>query len=275
MRLNSQMTPEERVRFTKYVQKSVGTLAENLLNAFDEDYLQGKNQEDVIREAVRPFYDMNIRQYIENLRRVHEQVIDNTNPDEIEFAGFDTDQEKAADMVIGSFRDFISENKDEIIALRIIYDQAYADRPMVIESLNMLYDKLKAKNVTIERLWNCYAIKKPENVKKGVKAKIVDLISIIRYELGFSDNLAPFADRVNYNFMQWTLKRNAGDIHFTEEQMKWLRLIKEHIISSLSVEPRDMDYNPFDGMGGLGKFFELFGDDYEAILHEMSIDLVA
>lgn len=275
VRLNSQMTPEERVDFTKYVQKSAGTLAENLLNAFDEDYLQGKNQEDVIREAVKPFYDPNVRQYVENLRRVHEQVIDNTNPDEIEFAGFDTDQEKAADMVIGSFRDFINENKDEIIALRIIYDQAYADRPMVIESLNMLYDKLKAKNVTIERLWNCYAIKKPENVKKGVKAKIVDLISIIRYELGFSDNLAPFADRVNYNFMQWTLKRNAGDIHFTEEQMKWLRLIKEHIISSLSVEPRDMDYNPFDGMGGLGKFFELFGDDYEAILHEMSIELVA
>lgn len=275
VRLNSQMTPEERIRFTKYVQKSAGTLAENLLNAFDEDYLQGKNQEDVIREAVKPFYDPNVRQYIENLRRVHEQVIDNANLDEIEFAGFDTDQEKAADMVIGSFRDFINENKDEIIALRIIYDQAYADRPMVIESLNMLYDKLKAKNVTIERLWNCYAIKKPENVKKGVKAKIVDLISIIRYELGFSDNLAPFADRVNYNFMQWTLKRNAGDIHFTEEQMKWLRLIKEHIISSLSVEPRDMDYNPFDGMGGLGKFFELFGDDYEAILHEMSIELVA
>lgn len=275
VRLNSQMTPEERVDFTKYVQKSAGTLAENLLNAFDDDYLQGKNQEDVIREAVKPFYGPNVRQYIENLRRVHEQVIDNTNPDEIEFAGFDTDQEKAADMVIGSFRDFINENKDEIIALRIIYDQAYADRPMVIESLNMLYDKLKAKNVTIERLWNCYAIKKPENVKKGVKAKIVDLISIIRYELGFSDNLAPFADRVNYNFMQWTLKRNAGDIHFTEEQMKWLRLIKEHIISSLSVEPRDMDYNPFDGMGGLGKFFELFGDDYETILHEMSIELVA
>jgi len=43
----------------------------------------------------------------------------------------------------------------------------------------------------------------------------------------------------------------------------------------LYVEPRDMDYNPFDGLGGLGKFFELFGDDYEAILYEMSIDLVA
>jgi type I restriction enzyme R subunit len=146
---------------------------------------------------------------------------------------------------------------------------------MVIEKLNMLYDKLTAKHVTAERLWNCYAIKNPEKVKKGVKAKIVDLISIIRYELGFSENLAPFADRVNYNFMQWTLKCNAGDVHFTEEQMKWLRLIKEHIITSLSVEPRDLDYSPFDGMGGLGRFFELFGEDYETVLHQMSIELVA
>ena len=275
VRLNSQMTDEERIDFKKNVTKSAGVLAENLLNSFDEDYLQGKNRDEVIHEAVLPFYNPKVRQYIENMRRVHEQVIDNVNLDKVEFAGFDTDQEKAADRAIATFREFINENKDEIVALRIIYDQAYADRPMLIEELKALYEKLTAKNVTVERLWNCYAIKKPEKVKKGVMAKIVDLISLIRYELGFADNLAPFADRVNYNFMQWTLKCNAGNIHFTEEQMKWLRLIKDHIISSLSVESSDLDYNPFDGMGGLGRFYELFGDNYETILHQMSIELVA
>ena len=275
VRLNSQMTDVERTDFKKFVLKSAGTLAENLLNAFDEDYLQGKDPAEVVREATKPFYDSKVRQYIENMRRVHEQVIDNVNLDTVEFAGFDTDQEKAADMAIASFREFINENKDEIVALRIIYDAAYADRPMVIEQLNMLYDKLKAKNVTVERLWNCYAIKNPEKVKKGVKARIVDLISIIRYELGFADKLDPFADRVNYNFMQWTLKCNAGNIHFTEEQMKWLRLIKEHIVSSLSVEPQDLDYTPFNEMGGRGRFYDLFGEEYDKILHEMSVELVA
>ena len=275
VRLNSQMTDEERIDFKKFVLKTPGTLAENLLNAFDEDYLKDKNQDDVIREAVQPFYDPKVRQYIENMRRVHEQIIDAENPDSVEFAGFDVDQEKAADRAIATFREFINENKDEIVALRIIYDQAYADRPMLIEELKALYEKLTAKNVTVERLWNCYAIKKPEKVKKGVMAKIVDLISLIRYELGFADKLDPFADRVNYNFMQWTLKCNAGNIHFTEEQMKWLRLIKDHIISSLSVEPTDLDYNPFDGMGGQGRFFDLFGEDYATILHQMSVELVA
>ena len=106
-------------------------------------------------------------------------------------------------------------------------------------------------------------------------AQLTDLISIIRFEMGYADNLAPFADRVNYNFMQWTLRRNAGPIHFTDEQMEWLRLIKDHIAVSLSIEPEDLDLSPFDRRGGLGRFYDVFGEQYEVILQEMNIELVA
>lgn len=75
--------------------------------------------------------------------------------------------------------------------------------------------------------------------------------------------------------MRWTLKRNAGAVHFTEEQMEWLRLIKDHIAVSLSIEPEDLDLNPFDRRGGLGRFYEVFGEQYEEILAEMNIELVA
>ena len=167
------------------------------------------------------------------------------------------------------------ENRDEIISLRIIYDQKYKDRPMVITQLKGLYEKLKAKGITIERLWDCYAIKKPEKVKRGAAAQLADLISIIRFEMGYTENLAPFADRVNYNFMQWTLRRNAGAVHFTDEQMEWLRLVKDHIAVSLSIELTDLDLNPFDRKGGLGRFYEVFGTQYESILHEMNVELVA
>ena len=127
----------------------------------------------------------------------------------------------------------------------------------------------------MERLWDCYAIKKPEKVKRGTLAQITDLISIIRFEMGHEDKLSPFADRVDYNFMQWTLRRNAGAVHFTEEQMEWLRLIKDHIATSLSIELGDLDLNPFDRKGGLGRFYDVFGDSYEQLLHEMNIELVA
>lgn len=296
IRLNSQMSQKERNDFADNVGASAGNIAQHLLDAFDIDVQaqragivldsdlepteeqkvcleQAKNE--MIKTAVEPFYNPEIRNYIENVRRSHDQIIDNVNIDEVINVGYDTDVQAAADRTISSFKVFIDENKDEIIALRIIYDQRYKDRPMAIERLKALYEKLKAKGVTVERLWDCYAIKKPEKVKKGTLAKLTDLISIIRFEMGYADNLTPFADKVNYNFMQWTLRRNAGAVHFTEEQMEWLRMIKDHIASSLSIEPEDLDLSPFDHKGGLGRFYDVFGDAYESILQEMNVELVA
>lgn len=292
IRLNAQMTTGERKTAEEMVDCPVGKIAERLLNAFDEDIILTKAisdtglddpseeqlasaKKELLNEAVAPFHNPDFRNYLEITRRSHEQVIDNVNLDEVLFAGFDSQQEENADRVISSFREFIDENRDEIIALRIIYDQKYKDRPMAIDGLKALYEKLKSKGITVERLWDCYAIKKPERVKRGTMAQLSDLISIIRFEMGYTENLAPFADRVNYNFMQWTLRRNAGAVHFTDEQMEWLRLVKDHIAVSLSIETSDLDLNPFDRKGGLGRFYEVFGDQYEAILMEMNVELVA
>ncbi len=291
-RLNAQMTSSERKTFENTVGISAGKVAENLLNAFDEDVITERAQADtgaeepteeqlqaakaaLITEAVAPFHNPDNRDFIENVRRSHDQIIDNINLDFVTFAGYDAQREENADQVIATFREFIEENKDEIIALRIIYDQAYKDRPMMIDGLKAMYQKLKEKGVTVERLWDCYEIKKPEKVKRGTMARLTDLISIIRFEMGYTDNLSPFADKVNYNFMQWTFRKNTGAVHFTEEQMEWLRMIKDHIITSLSILPEDLDLTPFDRRGGLAAFYGAFGDEYENILNEMNVELVA
>ena len=146
---------------------------------------------------------------------------------------------------------------------------------MAIAQLKALYEKLLSRNVTVERLWNCYAIKQPDKVKGGTIAQLVDLIALVRFEMGNTDNLTPFSERVNYNFQQWSFRRNAGAVHFTDEQMDWLRLIKDHIAASLSVVPEDLDLSPFDRKGGLGRFYEVFGDDYEKVLMELNLELVA
>lgn len=292
IRLNSQMTQAERKAFTETVGIPAGTVAENLLNAFDEDLITAKAQtqfgqtptpeqyaqvqKEAIKEAVKPFHNPEVRDFIENVRRSHEQIIDSVNIDAVTFAGFDSQQEANADRVIASFHDFIEANKDEILALRIIYSETYKNRPMVIRGLHSLYEKLKAQGITIDRLWDCYAIKRPDKVRgKSTMHQLADLVSIIRFEMGYGDNLQPFAETVNYNFMRWTLKRNAGAVHFTEEQMEWLRLVKDHIATSLSIEPEDLDLNPFDRKGGLGRFYEVFGEQYEDVLMEMNIELVA
>ena len=292
IRLNSQMTQAEREQFKEKVGATAGCVAERLLNAFDADIIfeqAQKNtgvsepteeqikvaQRELVQAAVAPFHNPDIRDYIENVRRNHDQIIDSVNLDSVIFAGFDVQQEKNVNKVISSFHTFIEENKDEIVALRIIYDAAYKERPMVIEKLKELYEKLKSEGITVERLWDCYAIKQPDKVKRSAMTQITDLISIIRFEMGYADTLTSFADKVNYNFMQWTFKKNAGHIQFTEKQMDWLRLIKDHIVASLSILPEDLELTPFDRKGGLLGFYDAFGDEYEKILQEMNEELVA
>ena len=291
-RLDKQMTEKEHKEFKKNIGLPARDIANNLLNAFDEDVIaekanslvlfdvptqkdMEKAKKELLDEATKPFYNPDNRDFIENIRRSHDQVIDTVNLDSVVFAGFDSQKEENADKVITSFKEFIEENKDEIIALRIIYNESYKDRPMMIEQLKSLYEKLKKKNITIDRLWDCYYIKFTDKVKRGTVAQLTDLISIIRFEIGAMDELTSFADRVNANFKEWTFRKNAGYSQFTEEQMEWLRLIKDHIISSLSILDEDLDYTPFDHKGGLLGFYEVFGDNYKNILNEMNVELVA
>lgn len=169
-------------------------------------------QKELIKQAVAPFQKPEVRDFIENVRRSHDQIIDSVNLDKVLFAGYDTNQEETADRVISTFKDFIEENKDEIIALRIIYNETYKKRPMVLKKLTELISKTQSNGITVERLWDCYAIKQPDKVKKGTLAQLTDLISIIRFQMGYTDTLSPFADRVNYNFKQWTFRRNTGTV---------------------------------------------------------------
>lgn len=133
-RLDKQMTDKEHKEFKKNVGTSARDLANNLLNAFDEDVIAEKAkslimsdvptqqdlekaQKELLNEATKPFYNPDNRNFIENIRRSHDQVIDTVNLDSVVYAGFDSQREENADKVITTFREFIEENKDEIIAL--------------------------------------------------------------------------------------------------------------------------------------------------------------
>ena len=137
IRLNNKLSKAERKQFKETFGISADTTAERLLNAFDEDVILSQAQkrtseevpteeqlrqaqQELIKEAVAPFHNPAVRDYVENVRRSHDQIIDNVNIDAVTCAGFDSQQEENADRVISTFRSFIEENKDEIIALRII-----------------------------------------------------------------------------------------------------------------------------------------------------------
>lgn len=73
----------------------------------------------------------------------------------------------------------------------------------MVATWKTLYEKLKTQDVTIDCLWDCYTIKRPGKVRG--KSTVHHLVSIIRFEMSYGDNLQPFTKTVNYNFMLWTL----------------------------------------------------------------------
>jgi len=72
------------------------------------------------------------------------------------------------------------------------------------------------------------------------------------------------------------LNRHAGHGEkFTEEQMEWLRMIRDHLATSFTIERDDLDMAPFDGRGGLGQMYALFGDGMDDMMTEVNKALSA
>jgi len=278
-RLDKELTPAEQKKYTEVSGGlSLSDTAKALLNAFDEDYIaqSGKTQDELIESAATPFYDPKLRDFIIDARKAHDQIIDNVNIDMVNIAAWDTDFAKQAEGDISSFRQFIEENKDEITALTILYSGSYKTRPLTLQMVQEVYAAMQKRNLSTERLWSAYSFSQKDRVKvKTPLSKLIDIVSLLRFELGITTELAPYSDTVNYNFMRWTLAKNAGSIQFTDEQMNWLRMIRDFIANSMAITAGDLDLAPFNRYGGLGRFYNLFGDGYEQLLDEMNLALAA
>ena len=69
-------------------------------------------------------------------------------------------------------------------------------------------------------------------------------------------------------------QKDAGRI-FTEEQLEWLAMIRDHIATSLEIEKDDFELAPFHKKVVLAKVYTLFGEDLDKILDELNEVLVA
>lgn len=273
--------------------KDIKTIVSDLLNSFDDDYVEefGKErlnkteltqedikqiQEELIKESVKPFSNAKLREHILKIKETHEQVIDNVNIDTVVYSDWSDTYINDVDSTIKSFRDFIETNKNEIEALSIIYSQKDKNKKLTYRMIEELYEIMRNPpyNFTVQKMWQCYYVKDNQRVKKTEINKLIDIISIIKYELGQINELDSFSSRVKIRFKEWIFKRNSSQgFRFTDEQVSWLQLIRDHISTSLVIEPDDLDYAPFDNMGGLGKFYALFGVGYLNILNEINVAL--
>lgn len=300
IRLDKKLTKNERSKFTELSGgKTINSIAKDLLTAFDPDVIESKSQmlikaipvadrspakeEEIVKQiqselasdATRPFTG-ELNEYIENVRKTHEQIIDTINVDRVLRSEWDSFTEDKAKDVVKSFQEYIEANKDEVIALSIYYNQPYRRREVTYKMIKELLEKLQLEKPILAPLyvWDAYA--KLENVRDdGPKSELVALVSLVRRVTGIDQKLTRYDKTVDRNFQTWVFRKQAGPLKFNEDQMNWLRMIKDHVASSFHVEIEDLDYTPFDAQGGRGRMYQLFGDEMTEILNELNEALVA
>jgi len=268
-----------------------------LLDANDTDFIKTKvrekykvEKEEITKKQIEEtqiefldkacdiFNNPDIREYIENVRKKHEQIIDTINIDTVINADWDKQTQNQAQNTIETFQEFIKKNKDEITALKIFYSQPQRIKEITFKMIKELYEALNSPpySLTIEKLWGAY-YQLGDNKVKGISTKrmLTDIVSLIRYELKIDKELTPFSEMINRNFKEWVFRKNAGHIQFTEVQMEWLRMIKDHIMTSMKITKGNFNFTPFDALGGIGKFYQVFGEEYDEIINELNEVLVA
>lgn len=59
------------------------------------------------------------------------------------------------------------------------------------------------------------------------------------------------------------------------EQSKLLEMIRDHVAANLQIETDDFDFGKFAQSGGIGKVWQLFGEDLNRILEKLNQTLAA
>ena len=126
-----------------------------------------------------------------------------------------------------------------------------------------------------ERLWQAFEAVEPEKVTAHGGKQLVDVIALVRHALDPNTPLAPVGLTVEERYQQWLAEQTTSGATFTPEQRRWLDAIKDHIASSLNIEKEDLEEVPFNQIGGLGRAYELFGDNLPELLDELNARLAA
>ncbi|MDH5194525.1 MAG: DEAD/DEAH box helicase family protein [Nitrospira sp.] len=230
----------------------------------------------LIQEAAKPFHDPKFRELLVEIKKKNELTIDHVSQDQVIEAGFSADALARARTIVQSFEQFITQHKDEITALQVLYSKPYKQRLKFEDIRDLAHAIEKPPYLWNEsQLWQAYAALEKSKVKGASGKRILtDLVSLVRFATHQENELVPFPEKVNANFKVW-LGEQEKRRKFTDEQRHWLEMIRDHVAANLVVEPDDFEYAPFAQEGGLGKVHQIFGNELNKMIEELNEALAA
>ena len=293
-RLDRQITREDRDELESLAGLSLTDLTHALVEAADLDSQvaaaqsnTGKDEplEGEVEQAARVLMEQAVmplatnpefRQRLVDLRRSYEQTIDEVSRDELLFAGASRDAAERARTYVDGFREYIEEHRDEITALQLLYSVPWRERPS-FDQIKELANAVERtpQRWTPERLWDAYETLDRSKVSGSQQRVLTDLVSIVRYALDLTPELVAYPELVRLRFVGWLAQQKQAGRTFSDDQLRWLEMIRDHIAAALSMSTGDFDFAPFAQYGGLGRAVQLFGHGLEPLLDELNRELVA
>ena len=237
----------------------------------------------LIKEAINPFNNPDLRETLVQAQQREELIIDEVSMDKVLVSGMDSQAREQARKAITTFRQFIEQHRDDITALQIYYSQP-RHAPLRFKDIKQLAEAIAAPPLGLStgKLWQAYETLERSRVRGGVNMQhlLTDLVALIRYTIERDEDssaiLEPYSETVNRRFAAWLEEqRQRRGKAFTVEQQQWLERIRDHIAASLTIEQNDLEDVPFTQHGGLGRAYQLFGDELPMILQELNERLAA
>ena len=228
-------------------------------------------REQLIDDAVNVF-NGELIETIDSIRRDKEQTIDHDGLDSVLRAEWEGDAHENAEAMARDFQQYLEANRDEIEALTIFYSQPHRRRELTYAMIREVFNRLKSDKPRLAPLlvWQAYALL-DEHKGRQPDSELTALVALIRRACGIDATVSPYSDTVRRNFQNWIMSHHSGSGEkFNYEQMEWLHMIREHIISSFHLDRDDLDMAPFDSKGGLGKMYKLFGDGMDDVIDELN-----
>jgi type I restriction enzyme, R subunit len=216
----------------------------------------------LLDQAVTPLAtNPELRELIVELRRLHEQAIDETSSDEVIEAGYSAGAAERARHTVDSWEKFCEEHRDEITALQILYSKPQPQR-LTFREVKELAQTIGRPPYqwTADKLWHAYEQLDRSMVRGSGGRVLTDLVSLVRVALHHENELVPYPDLVRERYHAWLLQQENAGRTFTLEQLAWLERIREHVAAALTITVDDFGLTPFVEAGGLGKVAQVFGD---------------
>ncbi len=292
-RLDRQLNPDDQKRIQDKAGTPLRSIVRDLFDAIDADRVEalatqttGQTDPDepaltiarnaLVKEAANVFTG-DLITLLDTIRREKEQTIDHDTLDQVLSAGWSGDVTENAKKIATGFEGWLRDHQDKIDALTIYFTQPARRSQVTFAMIKDLLATLKGDrpNLSPAHVWRAYA-HLDEFKGESPVSELTQLVALIRRVTGLDDRLTTNEDRVRRNFQNWILRRHQGaGEKFTEPQMEWLRMIRDHVATSFRIEVDDLDYSPFDALGGLGRMYGLFGGGYASVMDEMNEALSA